>query len=253
MENTVYDPHSGQLVTASLMDYALPRAADVPALAFETRNVPCRDQSAGREGRGRGGRHRFVPGGDERGSSTRCGAPTASATSTCRRRRSGSGPRSPRAGGCIRFDGGTAALAHGIVNGTVPAVVASQRNNKLIAGLISGVRSVPAGAALQSEREQENDPYRACRGSGRGRRERRGGPDRSGLAAQGADEGERLRSPGPSSKMVRGEDPFDAAKVNAAFAQWAETAQKLPACSRAPEARRRDAGVTEDLGDQGRL
>jgi cytochrome c556 len=29
-------------------------------------------------------------------------------------------------------------------------------------------------------------------------------------------------------KMTRGEDPFDAAKVNAAFAQWAETAQKLP-------------------------
>ena len=33
---------SGQLVSASLMDYALPRADDVPAFAFETRNVPCR-------------------------------------------------------------------------------------------------------------------------------------------------------------------------------------------------------------------
>jgi cytochrome c556 len=30
------------------------------------------------------------------------------------------------------------------------------------------------------------------------------------------------------NKMVRGENPFDAAKVNAAFAQWEETAQKLP-------------------------
>jgi cytochrome c556 len=30
-------------------------------------------------------------------------------------------------------------------------------------------------------------------------------------------------------KMVRGEDPFDAAKVNAAFAQWGETAQKAGA------------------------
>jgi cytochrome c556 len=30
------------------------------------------------------------------------------------------------------------------------------------------------------------------------------------------------------NKMVRGENPFDAAKVSAAFAQWAETAQKLP-------------------------
>ena len=30
-------------------------------------------------------------------------------------------------------------------------------------------------------------------------------------------------------RMTRGEDPYDAAKVNAAFAQWAETAQKFPA------------------------
>ncbi|MEA2981409.1 MAG: hypothetical protein QOF91_1383 [Alphaproteobacteria bacterium] len=29
-------------------------------------------------------------------------------------------------------------------------------------------------------------------------------------------------------KMTRGEAPYDAAKVDAAFAQWAETAQKLP-------------------------
>ena len=29
-------------------------------------------------------------------------------------------------------------------------------------------------------------------------------------------------------RMTRGEQPYDAAKVNAAFAQWAETAQKLP-------------------------
>ena len=30
-------------------------------------------------------------------------------------------------------------------------------------------------------------------------------------------------------RMTRGEDPYDAAKINAAFAQWGETAQKLPA------------------------
>jgi cytochrome c556 len=30
------------------------------------------------------------------------------------------------------------------------------------------------------------------------------------------------------NKMVRGENPFDAAKVNAAFAQWEETAHKIP-------------------------
>jgi cytochrome c556 len=29
--------------------------------------------------------------------------------------------------------------------------------------------------------------------------------------------------------MIRGEQPFDQAKVGAAFAQWGETAQKLPA------------------------
>ena len=28
--------------------------------------------------------------------------------------------------------------------------------------------------------------------------------------------------------MMRGQAPFDAAKVDAAFAQWADTAQKLP-------------------------
>jgi cytochrome c556 len=30
------------------------------------------------------------------------------------------------------------------------------------------------------------------------------------------------------NKMIRGENPFDLAKVDAAFAQWTETAQKLP-------------------------
>jgi cytochrome c556 len=30
------------------------------------------------------------------------------------------------------------------------------------------------------------------------------------------------------SQMLKGQQPFDAAKVDAAFAQWAETAQKLP-------------------------
>jgi carbon-monoxide dehydrogenase large subunit len=55
MENTVYDPSSGQLVSASLMDYALPRAADVPPLAFETCNVPCRTNPLGVKGAGEAG------------------------------------------------------------------------------------------------------------------------------------------------------------------------------------------------------
>ena len=55
MENTVYDPDSGQLVTASLMDYALPRAADVPAFTFETRNVRCTTNPLGVKGAGEAG------------------------------------------------------------------------------------------------------------------------------------------------------------------------------------------------------
>ncbi len=55
MESTVYDADSGQLISASLMDYALPRAADVPALAFETRNVPCRTNPLGVKGAGEAG------------------------------------------------------------------------------------------------------------------------------------------------------------------------------------------------------
>jgi len=55
MENTVYDAASGQLLSASLMDYTLPRAADVPDFVFETRNVPCRTNPLGLKGAGEAG------------------------------------------------------------------------------------------------------------------------------------------------------------------------------------------------------
>ena len=55
MEQTVYDRDSGQLVTASLMDYALPRAEAMPAFTFETRNVPCRNNPLGVKGAGEAG------------------------------------------------------------------------------------------------------------------------------------------------------------------------------------------------------
>ena len=55
MENTVYDRASGQLLTASLMDYALPRAADICAFHFETRNVPCHTNPLGVKGAGEAG------------------------------------------------------------------------------------------------------------------------------------------------------------------------------------------------------
>jgi carbon-monoxide dehydrogenase large subunit len=55
MEHAVYDPDSGQLVTASLMDYPVPRANEVPAIEFETRNVPCRHNPLGVKGAGEAG------------------------------------------------------------------------------------------------------------------------------------------------------------------------------------------------------
>ena len=55
MEQTVYDVESGQLVTGSFMDYALPRAADVPDIASSWKGVPCRNNSSGRKGAGEAG------------------------------------------------------------------------------------------------------------------------------------------------------------------------------------------------------
>src|SRR5205823_10453842 len=55
METAVYDAGSGQLLSASLLDYALPRAADIPELTFETRNVPCRTNPLGVKGAGEAG------------------------------------------------------------------------------------------------------------------------------------------------------------------------------------------------------
>jgi carbon-monoxide dehydrogenase large subunit len=55
MEHAVYDPDSGQLVTASLMDYAVPRADEVPAVEFETRNVRCMHNPLGVKGAGEAG------------------------------------------------------------------------------------------------------------------------------------------------------------------------------------------------------
>jgi carbon-monoxide dehydrogenase large subunit len=53
-ENTVYDA-DGQLLTATFMDYAMPRADGVPRFAFETRNVPCLTNAFGIKGAGEAG------------------------------------------------------------------------------------------------------------------------------------------------------------------------------------------------------
>jgi carbon-monoxide dehydrogenase large subunit len=55
MEDTIYDPDSGQLLSASLMDYALPRADDAPSFIFETHNVPCKVNPLGVKGAGEAG------------------------------------------------------------------------------------------------------------------------------------------------------------------------------------------------------
>lgn len=55
LEKAVYDKDSGQLVTASLMDYALPRASHAPAFTFETHNVKCVTNALGVKGAGEAG------------------------------------------------------------------------------------------------------------------------------------------------------------------------------------------------------
>ena len=54
LERTVYDA-DGQLVTASFMDYCMPRAGDVPFFHFETKNVPSTTNPLGIKGAGEAG------------------------------------------------------------------------------------------------------------------------------------------------------------------------------------------------------
>ncbi|HEX3431667.1 MAG TPA: xanthine dehydrogenase family protein molybdopterin-binding subunit [Rhizomicrobium sp.] len=55
MENCVYDPASGQILTASFTDYAMPRAADMPDIHFEYREFPCKTHPLGAKGCGEAG------------------------------------------------------------------------------------------------------------------------------------------------------------------------------------------------------
>jgi aerobic carbon-monoxide dehydrogenase large subunit len=55
MEQAIYNPKDGQLVTGTFMDYALPRAADGPSFLFETHNVPCKTNPLGVKGAGEAG------------------------------------------------------------------------------------------------------------------------------------------------------------------------------------------------------
>ena len=55
-ENTVYDPDSGQLLTASYQDYTMPRAADVPSFDISfVQDIPCATNPFGIKGAGEAG------------------------------------------------------------------------------------------------------------------------------------------------------------------------------------------------------
>ncbi|MCC6470256.1 MAG: xanthine dehydrogenase family protein molybdopterin-binding subunit [Alphaproteobacteria bacterium] len=55
LERTVYDSESGQLTSGSLMDYALPRASDVPSFTVLWNNQPCTTNPLGIKGAGEAG------------------------------------------------------------------------------------------------------------------------------------------------------------------------------------------------------
>jgi len=55
MEHTVYDPSSGQLLSGSFTDYALPRADDLPEIQVELVEVPCTTNPLGVKGAGEAG------------------------------------------------------------------------------------------------------------------------------------------------------------------------------------------------------
>ena len=55
LEHTVYDERSGQLLSATLMDYCLPRADDVPFFALDRIETPCTTNPLGIKGSGEAG------------------------------------------------------------------------------------------------------------------------------------------------------------------------------------------------------
>ena len=55
LEHTVYDPVSGQLLSGSFMDYALPRANEFPDIEVELIEVPCASNPLGVKGAGEAG------------------------------------------------------------------------------------------------------------------------------------------------------------------------------------------------------
>jgi carbon-monoxide dehydrogenase large subunit len=62
IEQTVYDEESGQLLSGSFADYAMPRADNLPFFSFTTRNVPCTANPLGIKGAGEAGAIGAPPG-----------------------------------------------------------------------------------------------------------------------------------------------------------------------------------------------
>ncbi|MPN63097.1 Carbon monoxide dehydrogenase large chain [bioreactor metagenome] len=55
LENCVYDRETGQLITGSFMDYAMPRADDLPDFKLGTVCTPCTHNPLGTKGCGEAG------------------------------------------------------------------------------------------------------------------------------------------------------------------------------------------------------
>jgi carbon-monoxide dehydrogenase large subunit len=54
-ENCAYDPETGQLLSGSYMDYAMPRADRMPSIDFSYNEVPCKNNPLGVKGAGEAG------------------------------------------------------------------------------------------------------------------------------------------------------------------------------------------------------
>ena len=68
LEHAVYDPESGQFLTATFQDYCMPRASDAPSFDLGFNVVPCPNNDLGVKGAGEGGA---------------CGAPPAVVSAVC--------------------------------------------------------------------------------------------------------------------------------------------------------------------------
>ena len=62
MEKVVFDPHSGQLLSASFMDYAIPRADDMCSISIVSNPSPTPSNPLGAKGGGEAGTVGALPG-----------------------------------------------------------------------------------------------------------------------------------------------------------------------------------------------